>query len=348
MSPDYYRSELARLIKEEAGLRKDLARHEDGTAKARAAAHAKRRSASGSRSTLTISMYLSGAESEEKKSVEAAKKAAGVQEKLATNASRQREKQRGLESAVKSERSSKDRADEIRRRKEKEHVREIARLSRPTVHHILIPTPEPEKLRVLYLTASPPGHDALRVDVEVNSVLRAVRGSKHRDLIDILHRPAAAPQDLVDGLNDHRPHVVHFSGHGGAPGLFFDNASVSSPSVQLVGYRQLAKLLRATECTPTCVLLNACDTTVGALELLEAVPIVIAMNAPVEDPSASVFATQFYAAVGGGQPVGIAVEQAVAMTEIALSTEMDLVTLCTRPEVDASVVKLIEPSNSSA
>lgn len=347
MSPDYYRSDLARLIKEEAGLRKELARHEDDAVKARTAATAKRRSVSSSRSATTISMYLRGIEAEEKKAVEAAKKAAGVQEKLAANALRRREKQRGLDSALKSERSSLDRADEVRRRKEKDHVREIARISRPTIHHILIRTPEPEKLRVLYLTASPLGHDSLRIDAEVNSVLRAVRGSKHRDLIDILHRPAAAPQDLVDGLNDHRPHVVHFSGHGGAPGLLFDNASISNPSEQLVGYRQIAMLLRATESPPTCVLLNACDSADGALELLEAVPIVIAMNAPVEDPSASVFATQFYAAVGGGQPVGLAVEQAVAMTEIALSTDMDLVTLCTRPEVDASVVKLIEASDLS-
>lgn len=346
MGSESYRSELVRLQKEEATLRMGLARHEGDAAKARAAANAKRKSASTSKSSSTIDMHLRGAESEDKKAVEAAKKVAAVQDKLATNASRQRDKQRALEAALKLEQSTKDRVDGARRRNEKDHAREVARLSKTTVHHVYVKPPEPEKLRVLYLTASPSadGKGALRVDVEVNNVLRAVRASKHRDLIDIQHRPAAAPQDLIDGINDLRPHVIHFSGHAGAPGLLFDNASVTESGEQMVGYQHLSKLLRGTDQSPTCLVLNACDTADGALELLEAVPIVIAMNAPVEDASATVFATQFYAAVGSAQSVGKAVDQAVAMAEIALSTDMDLVTLCSRPEVDASTLKLIEPA----
>ncbi len=121
-------------------------------------------------------------------------------------------------------------------------------------------------------------------------------------------------------------------------------SQIPDPGEATVGYRHLAKLLRATDQSPTCVVLNACDTADGALELLEAVPIVIAMNAPVEDASATVFATQFYAAVASAQSVGSAVDQAVVMAEIALSTDMELVTLCSRPEVDPSTLKLIQPT----
>jgi hypothetical protein len=347
MGSESYRSELVRLQKEEASLRKDLARHEGDAAKARAAANAKRKSAAISKSASTIATSLRGAETEDMRAVDAAKKVAALQDKLATNAARQHDKQRYLDNALKSEQSSKDRADDARRRKEKDHAREISRLSRSMVHHVYVRSPEPEKLRVLYLTASPTedGAGALKVDVEVNNVLRAVRASKYRDLIDIQHRPAAAPQDLIDGINDLRPHVIHFSGHAGAPGLLFDNGDIIDPGEHTVGYKHLARLLRATDEPPTCVVLNACDTAEGALELLEAVPVVIAMNAPVGDASAVVFATRFYAAVGGGQPIGKAVEQAVVATEIALSTDMDLVTLCARPEVNASVLKLIEPTN---
>lgn len=347
MGSESYRSELVRLQKEEAGFRKDLARHEGDAAKARAAANAKRKSAAGSKSPSTIATNLRSAEAEDKKAVEAVKKVAAVQDKLATNATRQRDKQRSLDNALKSEQSSRDRADDARRRKEKDHAREVSRLSATTVHHVYVKPAEPEKLRVLYLTASPAteGEAALRVDLEVNNVLRAVRASKHRDLIDIQHRPAAAPQDLIDGINDLRPHVIHFSGHAGAPGLLFDKADVVDPGEQTVGYRHLARLLRATDQPPTCVVLNACDTADGALELLEAVAVVVAMNAPVGDASAVVFATRFYAAVGSAQPIGRAVEQAVVATEIALSTDMDLVTLCARPEVDPSVLKLIEPAD---
>ena len=347
MGSETYRSELVRLQKDAAILSKELAGHQGDAAKARAAANAKRKSAAGSRSASMIATNLRGAEAEDKKAVAAAKKAAAAQDKLAGNASRQRDKQRSLDAALKSELASRDRAADARMRKEKDHAREVSRLSATTVHHVYVKPPEPEKLRVLYLTASPPtgGDAALRVDVELNSVLRAVRASKHRDLIDIRHRPAAAPQDLIDGINDLRPHVIHFSGHAGAPGLLFDNASITDPGESTVGYRQLAKLLRATDQPPTCVVLNACDTADGALELLEAVPIVIAMSAPVEDASAVVFATQFYAAVASAKSVGKAVDQAVATVEIALSVEMDIVTLRFRPEVDPDVLRLIEPSN---
>jgi hypothetical protein len=345
MGSESYRSELVRLQKDDANLKRDLARYEGDAAKARAAANAKRKAAASSKSASTIASNLRSAEAEDKKAVDAAKKIAAVQDKLATNATRQRDKQRSLDNALKSEQSSKDRADDARRRKEKDHARDVSRLSKTTVHHVYVNPPEPEKLRVLYLTASPPedGAGPLRVDVEVNNVLRAVRASKHRDMIDIQHRPAAAPQDLIDGINDLRPHVIHFSGHAGAPGLLFDNADIVDPGEHTVAYRQLARLLRATDRPPMCVVLNACDTSEGALELLEAVPVVIAMNAPVGDASAVVFATRFYAAVGSAQPIGKAVEQAMVATEMALSTDMDLVTLCARPEVDTSQLKLIEP-----
>ncbi|PTT51571.1 hypothetical protein DBR33_06105, partial [Stenotrophomonas sp. HMWF022] len=66
MGSESYRSELVRLQKEEAGFRKELARHEGDAAKARAAANAKRKAAAGSRSTSTISTNIRAAEAEDK------------------------------------------------------------------------------------------------------------------------------------------------------------------------------------------------------------------------------------------------------------------------------------------
>lgn len=37
---------------------------------------------------------------------------------------------------------------------------------------------------------------------------------------------AATPEDLLDGVNDVRPHVVHVSGHAGDAAVLFDNASI--------------------------------------------------------------------------------------------------------------------------
>ncbi len=90
-----------------------------------------------------------------------------------------------------------------------------------------VPTPKPEQLRVLYLTANP--EQNLRTDAEVRGVQDQVRRAPHRDLITIDYRPAASSDDLIAALNDLRPHVVHFSGHAGDAALLFDNGNVKAP-----------------------------------------------------------------------------------------------------------------------
>ncbi|MEY9768570.1 CHAT domain-containing protein [Sinorhizobium fredii] len=58
------------------------------------------------------------------------------------------------------------------------------------------------------------------------------------------------------------------------------------------------------------LVMNACDTLDGAETILPAVPIVIAMAEPIGDVAATVFATQFYAAIASAQSVGSALRQA--------------------------------------
>lgn len=99
------------------------------------------------------------------------------------------------------------------------------------VHELrTVPAPKPEQLRVLYLTANP--EQNLRTDAEVRGVQDQVRGALHRDLSTIDYRPAATSDDLIAGLNDLRPHVVHFSGHAGDAALLFDNGSVEASEGQ--------------------------------------------------------------------------------------------------------------------
>jgi len=363
MMSDQYRRELAALVKAAATLRTQIGQQEEAAGKARAEAQRKRAAAVRASSSGTRDMYYRQAESEDKKVAAAEKKIGEFQKKLGENGDRQLSKEASLRSALKNEQASADRAEEARRRKakaedvarskadakrrelEKSHVRDIARLSRPTVHHVFVREPEPEKLRVLYLTASPAvsGAAPLRVDAEVNNVLKVLRGAKYRDLVDLQHRPAATVEDLLNGLNDHRPHVVHFSGHAGG-GLLFDNASLIDAGEQLIGYKAVARLLSATDHPPTLVVLNACETREGAQELLEAAPMVIAMSDTVGDASAAVFATHFYGAIAAAQPIGAAVDQARAMIVIALPDEPDLITVCAAEDVDPDEVRLVKPT----
>jgi hypothetical protein len=237
--------------------------------------------------------------------------------------------------------------EDVRRRQaEKRHAQDIARISqpRPTVHYVhevrTIPTPKPEILRVLYLTANPKMD--LRTEVEVHDVQQAVQATTHRDLIEITYKPAATPEDLLNGLNDIRPHVVHLSSHAGGAAVIFDNASVDTPEGRKVTFDLLAKALGATGDPPVLLVLNGCDTLDGAEVLLESTPVIIAMATEITDLAASVFATRFYAAIASAQPVGAAVRQGSVALEFAGTGEGRQPSLLARDDVELDELVLVK------
>jgi len=378
MGSDQYRRELAKLATDVGKVRSDIGAQEEKARSARSSASQRRASAHRSSSQSTRDSYLRQADAEEKK-VAAAEKAVGaLQEKLGTLLSRQSSKEQNLRAAERTEEAARDRAADAKRRKEAseqaardraeetrrnrakaaqaaldrdaakrrreetEHARALGRLASGTVRHVLVREPEPEMLRVLYLTANPstPGLDHLRVDAEVNNVLKAIRSAKHSDLIDFQHRPAATVQDLVNGLNDLRPHVVHFSGHAGG-GLLFDTADLAEPSDQLVGYDTVAKLLGATDQKPMLVVLNACDTARGVERMLEVAPVVIATDDTIQDLSSAIFAVNFYAAIAAAQSIGHAVDQAREMISLALQLDADIISVSSVEGVDPAELRLV-------
>jgi hypothetical protein len=218
-------------------------------------------------------------------------------------------------------------------------------------------SPEPELLRVLYLTANPEATETtiahpdgsvessgvwLRVDREVREVKKILRSSKHRDQVTVEHLPAATAMDLLDGLNDHRPHVVHFSGHASSLGVVMENDDGAEDGADLE-FGLLARLLGATDEPPRLVVLNVCQSLAGADELLETVPTVIGMADTILDTAAVVFAARFYAAIASAQSVASAVEQGRTAMAVASLDGADLPEIRTRDDIDPSTLILVEP-----
>lgn len=338
---DTLRRALAQLKAKEATLEKDLQRHEGEVHKAKEAQRKYEDQASRASSLSSAKGHLSSATRESKKAVDAGNKVAGVKKKLADNAREQTSKRRALDAAEKSEKQAAQRETDRQRRKDKDHAREIARLSAAQVHYIHVKPPEQEKLRVLYLTANP-GMD-LRTDAEVRQVQQALRGAKFRDLVAVEQRPAATFQDLLDGLNDVRPHVVHFSGHGGSETVVLDAGEIAHGVDHVVGFELLVKALASTDLPPTLLVLNACDTLEGAEIILPAVPVVIAMSDNVLDVAAILFAQQFYAALASGQSVGSALRQAKVKIEAAMidADASDLPQCISHEDVDIDTLILV-------
>lgn len=125
-----------------------------------------------------------------------------------------------------------DRAADKRRRTELQHARQVVQASRPTsaIRYVQVAPPQPEILRVLFVTANPEAVERtvehpdgsvettgvwLRVDYEVRQVREMLKKSKYRELVTIEQLPAATTYDLLEGLNEHR----EYSSHWGPPVL---------------------------------------------------------------------------------------------------------------------------------
>ena len=355
MSEKQYRDKIASIQKHQAAEQKALASARSEAAKHRADAAKELAKITPRTSASMARTYRRNAESAESRAAREDAKVTRASTKLGSLArdlaTAQSNLDREIQAVARREESKRranartaDQADARRRQTERNHAREVARLSSPTVRYVhevrTVPAPKAEQLRVLYLTANP--EQDLRTDAEVRGVQDQVRRALHRDLITIDYRPAASADDLIAGLNDLRPHVVHFSGHAGDAALLFDNGSVEAPEGRDVPYELLARALGATDVPPVLVVLNGCDTLAGADVLLESTAVIVATASSISDLAASVFAAKFYAAIAAAQTIGAAVRQGSVSVDLAGLGEGWKLEVLARDDVDPTQRVLVQ------
>jgi hypothetical protein len=201
-----------------------------------------------------------------------------------------------------------------------------------------------KKLTVLYMLANPdPGPDPskhIRPEAEARMVQEAVRASKFRDSVDIQIRVAADLSTMLDGLNDHAPQIVHFSGHSSTKSLAVDSGAVSAPAKQILSYELFAKALDATDRKPAIVVLNSCLSAAARKEVLKSAQAMIGMVDTISDIAAAAFAQQFYAALASGQSLASSFKQGVVAVEAVSLSEKATPQLFIRDGADPSSVVL--------
>lgn len=157
------------------------------------------------------------------------------------------------------------------------------------------------QIKILFLAANPIDSVRLRLDEEIRAIDMALRQTEFRDRFEIEQHWAVRATDLQNYLLRHKPHIVHFSGHGSSSNeiMLEDNFGRSQP----VSVRALSNLFSALKDNIQCVILNACYSEQQAIAIAEHIDCVIGMSKSIEDLSAISFGTAFYQALGYGRDV---------------------------------------------
>jgi CHAT domain len=198
----------------------------------------------------------------------------------------------------------------------------------------------PEAITVLFIAAAPEDEPPLRLDQEVREIQQRVRASEHRDAVRFEVRLATRTTDLLQALNEVRPHVVHFSGHGTQDSLVFeDEDGYARPLTN----SDLAQLLHISSDRIRLAIFNSCDSARQAALACDHIDSAIGMDEPVEDDSAKIFAGQFYNALGFGKSLREAFAQAQLQVKLATGSESGAPQLHTAPGVDPDRTYLVKP-----
>jgi len=296
------------------------------------------------------SSKLRRAESKRKDATKAQERAAGAGKAVAGNESKLVDIERKLADAEASRRRQQQQRDEREHaRREAERERQLQGITSRTdeLEAQLLEAQRklaPPEITVLFLASSPEDLEPLRLDQETREIQQRLRASKHRDSIKVEWRLARQLRDLMDDLNETRPHVVHFSGHGNQRELAFENADGDTKSLS---NELLAQLLSASSDRIRLAVFNSCQSAAQAELACDHVELAIGMSTTVADAAAKTFAAQFYSSIGYGHSVQKAFEQ--AKTQVALEHgEGDHVPeLFAAEGVDPATVVLVDPGAAS-
>ncbi|MDX2100246.1 MAG: CHAT domain-containing protein [Leptolyngbyaceae cyanobacterium bins.59] len=193
--------------------------------------------------------------------------------------------------------------------------------------------------RILLLSANPQNTSQLRLAEEVREIDEGLRRSSYRDQFDLISKGSVRLQDFRRYMLEVKPHILHFSGHGGGEyGLVLEN---DSGEVQFLPTEQLTGMFKLFASKGLeCVVLNACYSEVQAKAMNQFIPYVIGMNQAIGDRAAITFAVAFYDTLGAGETIDFAFELAKTQL-IGLQEDQKLELL-----INAGAIVQSEPQSS--
>jgi hypothetical protein len=182
------------------------------------------------------------------------------------------------------------------------------------------------------MSANPAGTPTLNLDEEAREIEAKIRGADYRESLELITKWAIRPNDLLQALNQHKPHIVHFSGHGSPTEeiILLDDQREPKP----VTKEALVSLFHALKDNILLVVLNACFSRPQAEAITQEIDCVIGMSRAIGDEAAITFAASFYRAIGFGRSVKQAFDQGKTALLLDGIREQNTPALLTREHVD--------------
>jgi len=356
-----YRRDLERELKKRADAETKAAKADEAASKAEASASRAASPSSASSKAREAERKRRDATNARKDAAKASTKAADLQKKIHEAEKKAREANDREQASEKRKLAAKQRSEEWherlreQRRANEEVARDVAREREVTELNERTQALEeqlrqaqqnaPNEITVLFMAGTIEGGESpLRLDQEVREIQKRIRESEHRDAIKVEHRLATRVTDILQALNEVKPDVVHFSGHGNEGELLFEgNDGKPLP----LSNEQLGLLLQASANPIRLALFNSCESGVQAALACEFVSAAIGMDESVADASAKEFAGQLYSSIGFGLDLAIAFAQAKAHAFAAGSSTGEP-RLYTADGVVAENIVLVAPSELPA
>jgi CHAT domain len=196
------------------------------------------------------------------------------------------------------------------------------------------------KTKILFLAANPTGTTPLALDQECREIEQKIRASDHRDGFEFITKWAVRTGDLLQYLNQHRAHVIHFSGHGSSTEeLILLDANNRPKAVSKSALKHLFATLKD---NIRVVVLNACHSKAQAQAITSVIDCAIGMKKGIGDQAAIIFAAAFYQALGFGRSVQKAFDSGKAALLLEGTPEEKIPKLLARKGVDPSNIFLLK------
>lgn len=170
------------------------------------------------------------------------------------------------------------------------------------------------KIKILYLAANPLDTGHLRIAAEERELTARIRQGLDRDAFEIVCFWAVRPEDLLRGLQEVKPHILHFSGHGNLDKQIV--LETEDGKSQPIAPQDLADLVKHLKTNLKLAVMSCCYGREQAHALNQVLDFTIGMDQPISDSGAVNFSANFYQVLASGGSIRQAFEAARLVTSM--------------------------------